>query len=173
MACTNLSAVAWRLRSQSHLGAKLLLCAALSLSASAALAQNGPAASPTPSSNIDVQNTNPTQDASSNALTVQARRNARHQVVGQAYAGIPIEQVTLTRQIGYGDVDIHSPNGIVTLRRRIFRTAREACQQLSGVYPAAIWTSSDAECVNDAVDSALAQLPSNVAAAVDIRRQLR
>jgi UrcA family protein len=148
-----------------------LLGAALTLSATAALAQTATTKPLTPNSDADVQNAVPNQTAAE--VTVRARRQARHQDIGRDYAGIPIEQLTLTREVGYRDIDIHSPKGIVTLRRRIFRTAQNACSELSNLYPVATWTSSNQECVDTAVNMALAQLPSNVAAAVDNRPHLR
>ena len=153
--------------------AAMLLGAALTLSATAALAQNPTGTTPTPHSNADVQNANPNQTTVEDEVTVRASREARHQTVGRNYAGIPIEQVTLTREISYRDIDIHSPSGITTLRERIFTMARDACTELSNIYPVSVWASTNQECVTTAVTKALSQLPSEVAAAVDNRSHPR
>lgn len=154
-------------------GSTLLLGAALTLSATAALAQNATTAPITPNSNADVQNAPPNQTVSPDEVTVRAARNAHREDLGKDYAGIPIEQLTLSREVGYGDINIHSARGIVVLRRRIMLTAQNACSQLSHLYPANAWTSTPEECVSTAFHTALAQLPANVAAAVDNRAPLR
>lgn len=146
-----------------------LLGAALTLSATAVLAQTATTQPLTPDSNSDVQNAPPEQTRTADEVTVRAAREARHQNIGKDYAGIPIEQVTLTREVGYRDIDIHSPGGITTLRRRIYLTARDACSELTNIYPITSWTSSNQECVDTAVNTALSQLPADVAAAVDSR----
>jgi len=150
----------------------VLLGAALTLSATAALAQSASDAR-TPHSNGDVQTTNTNQTLTTEEITVRARGEARHETVGKNYAGIPIEQITLTREVGYHDIDIHSPSGIATLRRRIDMTAQDACSELTGLYPHNVWSSTMQECVHRAVSSALEQLPSDVAAAVDTRATSR
>jgi UrcA family protein len=154
-------------------GSTLLLGAALILSATAALAQSATTAPITPNSNADVQNASPNQTVTGDEVTVRARRAARQADIGKDYAGVPIEQLTLTREVTYRDIDIHSARGIVILRRRILLTAEHACAQLSTLYPVSAWTSSNQECVSTAVNTALAQLPANVAAAVDNRTPLR
>lgn len=154
-------------------GPALLIGAALTLSATAALAQSATTAPLTPNSNADVQNAASNQSVPSDEVTVRAAREARHQDLGKDYAGIPIEQLTLSREVGYGDIDIHSPRGVVVLRRRIMITAQNACMQLSNLYPVGAWTSTAQECVSTAFTSALSQLPANVAAAVDNRTPLR
>ncbi|HTT03696.1 MAG TPA: UrcA family protein [Steroidobacteraceae bacterium] len=150
-----------------------LLGAALTLSATAVLAQSATTRPLTPDSDSDVQNAAPSQTLTADEVTVRAAREARHQDIGRDYAGIPVEQVTLTREVGYRDIDIHSPAGITTLRRRIDRTARDACAELTHIYPISSWTSSNQECVETAVNNALSQLPSDVAAAVDSRDRPR
>ena len=99
-------------------------------------------------------------------VTVRAARRVRHEIVGRDYAGVPIEQLSLTREVGYHDLNLNSPEGIVTLRHRIDMTARQACRELSSLYASRVWTSTNRACVHDAIDGAVAQLPSSVAAAV-------
>lgn len=104
-------------------------------------------------------------------LTVRAARSVRHQIVRSDYAGIPIEKLSLTREIGYHDLNLDSPQGIVTLRRRIDMTARNACRQLSTLYvgdpnPSGVWTTTEQACVDNAIQGALVQLPSSLASAI-------
>ena len=154
-------------------GSTLLIGAALTLSATAALAQNATTVPLTPQSNGDVQNAPPDQAVPPDEVTVRAARQAHREDLGKDYAGVPIERLTLSREVSYRDIDIHTPRGIVLLRRRIMLTAQNACMQLSNLYPANAWVSTPQECVSTAFTTALAQLPANVAAAVDNRTPLR
>jgi UrcA family protein len=96
-------------------------------------------------------------------VIVRAQRMVRHQIVGRDYAGIPIEQLELSREVGYRDLNLKTTKGADELISRINNTARQACHQLSGLYPLAMWTTSNQMCVNQAEKMAMAQLPVSVA----------
>ena len=134
-----------------RLGTLVLAAAALTLASTAALAQGDAAASGAshPSEQPDV--------------TVRASRMVRHKVVGRDYAGIPIEQLSLTREISYHDLNLNSTKGAAELLRRVNDTAREACQELTSLYPLNLWTTSNQDCVHRAVRNAMMQLPESVA----------
>jgi len=129
-----------------------LVSAALLLASATVLAQGADAASGASD-----------HQANQTAVTVRAHRMLRHKIVGQDYAGIPIEQVTLMREVNYHDLDLHTAKGAAELLHRINFTAREACHQLSSLYPNNVWTTSNADCVRTAIDQAQTQLPESVA----------
>jgi UrcA family protein len=70
-----------------------------------------------------------------------------------AASGAPIERVSTSRVVEYGDLDINTDWGSRILHRRIVRAAREACDQLDTQYPL---TSQDSPpCVQTAVRNAM------------------
>lgn len=97
-------------------------------------------------------------------ITVEASHPVQKKQVGVSYAGIPIEQVKLSRQVGYDDLNLGTPAGAAALEKRIKITAEEACKQLRTLYPLESWDSDNATCVEDAVNSAMRQERSMVIA---------
>jgi UrcA family protein len=85
--------------------------------------------------------------------------------VGRTYSGEPIQQMQLTQRVSYRDLNLSTPAGVAALKRRIRYTARAACQQLTSQYSLALWRTSNADCVNDAIQSAMSQVPLAVASA--------
>lgn len=98
-------------------------------------------------------------------ITVQASQKVKTKQVGITYTGIPIEQVQLTRHVGYGDLDLATPAGKAALEKRIKDTAKTACQQLSTLYPLEQWMTDNQTCIADAVNSAMTQEATIVATA--------
>ena len=90
-------------------------------------------------------------------ITVQASQRVKTKQVGISYTGIPIEQVQLTRRVGYGDLDLASPAGKAALHKRIEDTAKAACEQLSTLYPLEQWTTDNQTCIADAIGAARTQ----------------
>ena len=71
--------------------------------------------------------------------------------------GAPIEWVSTSRAVRYGDLDLSRPWGMHELRVRIARAARSACDELDGAYPN---TSSDSPpCVRTAIRQAMYSAP--------------
>ena len=64
-------------------------------------------------------------------ITVQANQKVNTKQVGVSYIGSPIEEIQLTRHVGYGDLDLSSPEGRAALDKRIKETAKKACEQLN------------------------------------------
>jgi UrcA family protein len=90
-------------------------------------------------------------------ITVHASQKVKTKQVGISYTGIPIEQVQLTRRVGYGDLDLASPAGKAALDKRIKDTAKAACEQLSMLYPLEQWTTDNQTCIADAIDATKTQ----------------
>ena len=87
--------------------------------------------------------------------TVTAPRAVHVEQSGRTYSGIPIETVTLNREVGYADLDLKTEVGKDKLKSRIKKVAEEACDQLNRLYPAAEYPPVDStDCVGQAVASA-------------------
>jgi UrcA family protein len=99
------------------------------------------------------------------AITVQASHGVTQKQVGMSYTGIPIEQVQLSRHVGYSDLDLSTPAGRAALEKRIKTVAQEACKQLQTLYPLEQWDTDNQTCVADAVKQAMQQAESAAAAA--------
>jgi UrcA family protein len=84
-------------------------------------------------------------------------------VVGRTANGAPIEEVTLTRRVSYGDLDLAKTAGAAELQRRVDQTAKDACKELDNRYPFEDRQLTD--CTKSAVDKAMAQVRAAVAAA--------
>ena len=95
-------------------------------------------------------------------ISVEAGR-ATKAVVGHTSSGIPIEEVTLTRHVFYGDLDLRTHSGVVELERRVHETAQAACKQLDELYP--LTTSERPACTRQAVKGAMDQVHELVSAA--------
>jgi UrcA family protein len=99
-------------------------------------------------------------------ITVQAHQKVTTKQVGISYTGIPIEEIQLTRHVGYGDLDLSSPKGKAMLEKRIKDTAKRACEQLNTLYPLDQWAIDDVQtCVDRAIDAATTQETAIIGAA--------
>jgi UrcA family protein len=98
-------------------------------------------------------------------ITVQASHQVQTKQVGTTFTGIPKEEVQLSRQVGFSDLDLSTPAGQAALEKRITGVAQEACKQLHTLYPLDTWDTSEHTCVADAVNRAMAQAKAAAAAA--------
>lgn len=101
-------------------------------------------------------------------ITVEAHHRVHRKQVGISYTGIPIEQITLSRQVGYGDLNLSTSQGQATLERRIRDVAKEACEQLDKMYPldeadSGGGYSDNRTCVSDAEQGAMKQAKTVIA----------
>ncbi|MDE2295062.1 MAG: UrcA family protein [Gammaproteobacteria bacterium] len=94
-------------------------------------------------------------------ISVEAGRATK--VVGHTSSGIPIEEVSLTRHVYYGDLDLRTHSGAVELERRVHETAQAACKQLDELYP--LTTSESPACAEQAAKGAMEQVHALIAAA--------
>jgi len=104
-------------------------------------------------------------------VNIEASRSVNRKTVGMTYTGIPIEELQLTRRVGYSDLDLASPSGAKELEKRIEQTAREACKQLDSLYPLEVWLTDRETCVKQAIDGAMAQAKTAIAAAAQKNQQ--
>jgi UrcA family protein len=84
-------------------------------------------------------------------------------VVSQTSSGGKIEQISLTRHVYFGDLDLAKHADVMTLEKRVGDIAKESCDQLAKMYP--ISGPNPANCVEKAAASAKAQMDKVVAAA--------
>lgn len=84
------------------------------------------------------------------------------QQVGRTSSGSPIELITLTKRVGYADLNLALQADVEQLNKRINDTAEEACKQIKSLYPL---DPSDPTCVKKAVDGGMAQAKVAIAAA--------
>jgi UrcA family protein len=96
-------------------------------------------------------------------ITVEADHVVQKRQVGRTYTGIPIEEVSLTRHVGFRDLDLNSPSGRAELDKRINDVAKEACKQLQQLYPLEQWETDTDTCIANAVKNAKAQEQAIVA----------
>ena len=101
-------------------------------------------------------------------ITIVAPRVVKRKIVGRTPIGAPIEVVTLSRPVSYGDLDLATEEGRATLRKRIEDTAKKTCKELDVMYPESMYPPIPAEqhCVENAISEAMAvqALVSNASA---------
>ncbi len=93
------------------------------------------------------------------SITVEAPRMIHRETVGRSATGAPIEEVSLSRIVYVGDLDLRRVADVKELDRRINVTAKEACEQLNRLYPVENYpvTSTDRDCFKAAVHDAMEQ----------------
>jgi len=84
----------------------------------------------------------------------------QHRPLGRSGTGIPVEELSLSRGVDYGDLDLSRWDDVRILDDRIRQAAYTACRELNRQYPEALYPSyqSDArDCVARATDEGIAQ----------------
>ena len=69
--------------------------------------------------------------------------------------GAPIEEVSMSIPVAYGDLNLHSGEGVYTLRQRVRYAARSVCNRLSFRYP--IGAPDHRSCYSHAIRDAMPQ----------------
>ena len=93
------------------------------------------------------------------AITVTAPHSVVHTYVGRTFTGVPIEEASFTRQVGYSDLNLAMPAGAAALKQRVAAIAAAGCTQLaqSNPYDIEAPLPSNKTCLKDALDSAIPQ----------------
>jgi UrcA family protein len=76
--------------------------------------------------------------------------------------GAPIKEITIKSQVSYADLDLTTDAGAKELEKRIRDTASSTCNDIRVDFPAD--GSTVAKCIKDAVDGAMAQANTVIAA---------
>jgi UrcA family protein len=75
--------------------------------------------------------------------------------VDHPHLNVPIENVSLSLAVHYGDLDLRTREGARALRMRIREAANTVCGQLIDMYPVGV--ESDAQCFRDALATSMAR----------------
>ena len=84
---------------------------------------------------------------------------------GKTSTGVPIETAEITMRVDYGDLSLNTNSGQALLRDRVAAAAKDACARISSTYALGTPGTSDAECVNSAINSAKSQVDAAITAA--------
>jgi len=95
-------------------------------------------------------------------ITVSAPRMVQKNV-GRSLSGIPIQEISISYQLSYADLDLTKSAGVIELDRRIDTVAKQACSGLDNLHPL---SAKDPDCVRNAINSAADQRKHAIAAAV-------
>lgn len=106
-----------------------------------------------------------TATAQPNEITVVAPREVTRQQVGRSYTGVPIEEISVSYEIPYGDLDLKKTADVDTLRQRITGIAKQACKEVSQLPPYNVSARSRQDCIRKSVKTAAKQVDAAVAAA--------
>lgn len=96
-------------------------------------------------------------------ITIKAGVLARTVVDRSVSTGAPIENVTITRRVSYGDLDLATLMGATELKWRVAEAARAGCKQLDDLHP--LEEKEARECTRAAVAEASSQVKNAIAAA--------
>jgi UrcA family protein len=84
-------------------------------------------------------------------------------VIETSDIGIPTEEVTVSRRVGYSDLNLTTHLGTMALRERVKKAAELACKQIDELYP--LERSEAPQCIKDAIAAADRQVDEAIAAA--------
>ncbi len=84
-------------------------------------------------------------------------------IISMSRTGLPTEEVTVTRRVGYSDLDLKTHLGTLALKRRVEQAARLACKQIDALYP--LERREAPSCIRQAIAGANAQVEEAIAAA--------
>ncbi|MHB1871307.1 MAG: UrcA family protein [Steroidobacteraceae bacterium] len=84
-------------------------------------------------------------------------------VIEMSGSGIPTEEVTVTRQVSYADLDLRTHAGTQALKERVKKAAELACKQIDELYP--LEQGEAPTCIKQSVEMADSQVHEAIAAA--------
>jgi UrcA family protein len=86
-----------------------------------------------------------------------------HKVVGRSPSGVPVEEISISYEVGIADLDLTTSSGLAELETRIGNAAKLACWALNKVTPL---IPTDPSCVTKAIASAADQKKQAITVAV-------
>jgi UrcA family protein len=100
-------------------------------------------------------------------ITIVAPYTVHRKIVGRTTAGIPVEEISLSRKVSFAGLDLTKHADVVEFEKRINDVAKEACKQLNTLYPEALYppVDTDLDCVKEAVADGLKQANRVIASA--------
>jgi UrcA family protein len=96
-------------------------------------------------------------------ITIVAPRLVMRETVGRTSSGGKVELISLTRHVGYEDLNLTMHADVLTLEQRVNDVAKDSCEQLAKMYPLSDPNTPD--CVREAVANAKTQVDAAVSAA--------
>lgn len=97
-------------------------------------------------------------------VTIEAQRS---QVIGRNSLGGPVELVSITRHVGFSDLDLTKHSDAAQLKQRVSEAATAICGKLDKMYPLAVKGQGNfiPNCVAKARADAMDQVKAAIAAA--------
>ncbi len=102
------------------------------------------------------------------ALTVTAPRVVRRKAQGAGrFQGTPVEVLSLSQPVNFGDLDLTTSMGVDEFKKRILYAAWNTCNRLESEYPSNVYVPvpADQNCPDDTARAALVVADSIIAAA--------
>jgi UrcA family protein len=97
-------------------------------------------------------------------ITVVAPRDIDQKQVGRTRYLTPINEISVSYEIGYSDLDLKKAADVDALNKRVAHIAKQACSEVTQLPPYA-GNRSKQDCIRKSVKSAKAQVDTAVAAA--------
>lgn len=102
----------------------------------------------------------------SEEVTVVAPREITREQVGRSSStGAAIEDITVSLEVAYRDLDLKKSADVDTLNKRIRDAAEDGCSELDKLLPLTGTSATHRDCIRKAVRSASAQIDAAVATA--------
>jgi UrcA family protein len=98
------------------------------------------------------------------AITVVAPHKVTHKMVGQSSTGFPVEEMSLSHEVYFADLDLTKTAGAQALKQRVAAMATESCRQLETLYPndPEVALPGNKTCVQAAVDASRPQVEAAI-----------
>jgi UrcA family protein len=100
------------------------------------------------------------------AITVTPH-NFVHKSVGRTFAGIPIDEVSVSRTVDFGDLNLSTAAGAAALKQRVVAAANQGCAQLarSDLKDTEVLLPSNNTCLAAALEAAIPRAEAAIMAA--------
>jgi UrcA family protein len=100
------------------------------------------------------------------AITVTPH-NFVHKSVGRTFAGIPIDEVSVSQTVDFGDLNLSTTAGAAALKQRVVAAASEGCSQLarSDLKDTEVLLPSNNTCLDAALEAAIPRAEAAIMAA--------
>lgn len=96
--------------------------------------------------------TGPASAQPTEQVTVTGARMVKETIGRSASTGAPLEQVRLSRDVSYADLDLRKHEDVMMLHTRINQAAKDVCAELDGMFKL---EQKDRTCVGQAVSRAM------------------
>jgi UrcA family protein len=98
-------------------------------------------------------------------IEVSRETKVETKIEGRTSSGAAVEVISLSRRVGYSDLNLATHAGAMELERRVTEAAQGACKELDKLYPLTAKVGDSPACAKKAADAAMVQVHTAVAAA--------